>query len=169
MKVLETERLVLRRFTLDDAGFILELVNQPPFLRFIGDKGVRTVEDARGYIRNGPLASYEQYGFGAWLVELKEDGEPIGMCGLFRRDWLDDVDVGFAFLSEHGSRGYAYESARAVLEHARDVLGLPRVVAVTALENPSSIKLLGKLGLRFERIIRFPEGDGEGRLFGTES
>lgn len=165
MKILETERLILRRFTLDDTDFILDLLNQPSFIEFIGDKGVRTVEDARGYLRNGPIASYETNGFGMYLVELKDGQVPIGMCGLIQRDWLNDPDVGFAFLPEFGSKGYAFESARAVLDHGRDVLGMKRVVAMTALDNAASIKLLGKLGFRFEEVIRFPEDGEKVRLF----
>ena len=171
MKVLETERLVIRRFTLDDAGFILGLLNQPSFLEFIGDKGVRTVQDARTYIQDGPIASYEKNGYGSYLVELKDGSVPVGMCGLFKRDWLEDADVGFAFLPEFGSKGYAFESARAVLDYGKDVLGMSRTVAVTSLENTASIKLLGKLGFRFEGLTRFPNNGKEGeevRLFAKD-
>ena len=114
MTVLETERLVLRRLCSDDAEFILELLNQPSFLRYIGDKGVRNAEDAVQYIQTGPQASYERFGFGLYLVELKETGVSIGMCGLLKRDSLPDVDVGFAFLSDYWLQGYAFESAAAV-------------------------------------------------------
>lgn len=165
MKILETERLVLRRLALGDAGFILNLLNQPAFLQFIGDKGVRTVEDARAYLQNGPIASYERNGYGSYLVELKSGSIPIGICGLLKRDWLEDADVGFAFLPEFGSKGYAFESARAVLDYGRDVLGMNRIVAITSLDNTASIKLLEKLGFVFEGLIRFPDGGEEVRLF----
>lgn len=165
MNALETERLVIRRLTLDDAGFILNLLNQPAFLRFIGDKGVRTLEDARAYLRNGPIASYERHGYGSYLVELKDGSVPIGICGLLKRDWLEDADVGFAFLPEWGSKGYAFESARAVLDYGTDVLGMKRIVAITSLDNTASIKLLGKLGFELEGLIRFPDGGDEVRLF----
>lgn len=168
MKILETERLVLRELTPDDAGFMLGLLNQPSFLQYIGDKGVRTLDDARAYLRNGPIASYEKNGFGSYRVELKDGAVPVGMCGLLKRDWLEDADIGFAFLPEHGSKGYAYEAARAVLDHGRDVLGMKRIVAITAMENPASIKLLGKLGFQFEGIVRYPDSGEEVRLFALE-
>ena len=163
--VLETERLVLRRLSRGDAPFLLELLNEPSFLRYIGDKGVRTEADARRYVETGPLASYERFGFGLLRVELKESGEPIGMCGLLKRDALPDVDVGFAFLPRFWSKGYAFESASAVLAHARDALGLRRVLAITSPDNEASIRLLGKLGFRFERMARVPEDGPEVRLF----
>jgi len=162
---LETERLVLRRLSRGDAPFLLELLNEPSFLRYIGDKGVRTEADARRYVETGPLASYERFGFGLLRVELKESGEPIGMCGLLKRDALPDVDVGFAFLPRFWSKGYAFESASAVLAHARDALGLRRVLAITSPDNEASIRLLGKLGFRFERMARVPEDGPEVRLF----
>lgn len=169
MRALETERLVIRRLTLDDAGFILGLLNQPSFLRFIGDKGVRTVRGARAYLRDGPIASYEKNGYGSYLVELKDGSVPIGISGLVKREWLEDADLGFAFLPQFGSKGYAFESARAVLDHGKDVLGMKRIVAITSLDNTASIKLLGKLGFRFEEIIQFPDDGEEVRLFATES
>jgi len=164
--VLETERLVLVRLSKDDARFLLELLNEPSFLRFIGDKGVRTEADARLYVETGPLASYERFGFGLWRVELKESGEPIGMCGLLKREALPDVDVGFAFLPRFWSKGYAFESASAVLAHARDALGLKRLLAITAPDNAPSIRLLEKLGFRFERMAQVPEDGPEVKLFG---
>ena len=162
---LETERLVLRRLSRGDAPFLLELLNEPSFLRYIGDKGVRTEADARRYVETGPLASYERFGFGLLRVELKESGEPIGMCGLLKRDALPDVDVGFAFLPRFWSKGYAFESASAVLAHARDALGLRRVLAITSPDNEASIRLLEKLGFQFERMARVPEDGPEVRLF----
>jgi RimJ/RimL family protein N-acetyltransferase len=167
MKILETERLVLRRLSYDDAQFILELLNQPSFLRYIGDKGVRTTEDAVRYIQTGPVASYERFGYGLYLVELKESGVPIGMCGLLKRDTLPDADVGFAFLPDYWSQGYAFEAASGVMSYGREVVGLRRIVAITSLDNDASIKLLEKIGLKFEGLIT-PSGDlGEVRLFGT--
>jgi len=163
--VLETERLVLRRLTADDAGFILELLNDPAFLRYIGDKGVRTRADACRYIETGPVASYERHGFGLYRVELKDGGEPIGMCGLLKRDYLPDVDIGFALLPRHRSKGYAFESASAVLAHARDTLGLKRVLAITSPDNVASIGLLADLGFRFERMARPAENEPEVKVF----
>ena len=167
MTVLETQRLVLRRLSADDAEFILELLNQPSFLRYVGDKGVRNAEDAIQYIQTGPAASYERFGFGLYLVELKESGVSIGMCGLIKRDSLPDVDVGFAFLPDYWSRGYAFEATAAVMKYGREVLGLGRIVAITSLDNAASIKLLEKIGLRFERLIKLAEDQPEVRLFGS--
>jgi RimJ/RimL family protein N-acetyltransferase len=165
--VLETARLVLRRLSTDDADFILELLNQPSFLRYIGDKGVRNSEDAIRYIQTGPIASYERFGFGLYLVELKKTGAPIGMCGLLKRDSLPDVDVGFAFLPDYWSQGFAYESAAAVMNHGREAQGLRRIVAITSLDNDASIKLLEKLGLRFESLIKLAEDQPEVKLFAS--
>src|SRR5580700_8038038 len=128
--VTETERLILRRLSTDDDAFILELLNEPSFLQNIGDRGVRTLEDARGYILKGPVASYERFGFGLFLVALKETAVPLGICGLLKRDALEDVDIGFAFLPRFWSQGYAFESAAAVMAFGREALGIRRVVAI---------------------------------------
>jgi len=160
MYVLETERLLLRHLTLDDAQFTFRLVNDPSWLRFIGDRGVRSVDDARDYLRKGALASYAQHGFGLYLTELKDGAQPIGICGLVKRDTLPDVDVGFALLPPFAGRGYAAEAALAVMSHARERVGLRRVVAITKPDNRSSIRVLEKIGLAFERLIR-PVADGD--------
>ena len=167
MTVIKTERLVLRRLAIDDAEFIVELLNQPSFLRYIGDKEVRNNADAVRYIQDGPLASYERFGFGLYLVELKETGVPMGICGLLKRDSLPDVDVGFAFLPSYWSQGYAFEAAAAVMTYGRDVLGLRRIVAITSPDNEGSIRLLEKLGLRFERLIKLSADQSEVKLFGS--
>jgi RimJ/RimL family protein N-acetyltransferase len=167
LTVIETDRLVLRRLSTDDAEFINELLNQPSFLRYIGDKEVRNNADAVRYIQTGPIASYERFGFGLYLVELKETGASIGICGLLKRDSLPDVDVGFAFLPSHWSQGYAFESASAVMTYGREVLGLRRIVAITSPDNDSSIRLLERIGLRFERLIKLSEDQSEVRLFGS--
>ena len=165
MKILETERLALRRLVLDDAAFILELLNEPAFLENIGDRGARTLADARRYIARGPVASYRKFGFGLYLVELKDSCAPIGICGLLKRDWLKDVDIGFAFLQKFWSQGYARESAAAVLQYGWTTLRLKRIVAITKPTNQASITLLEKLGLRFEKIIAQPDHPGENKLF----
>ena len=165
MKVLETERLILRWFTRDDGGFILDLLNQPSWLRFIGDAKVRTLDDARAYIARRPVDSYERLGFGLNLVELKTSGTLIGMCGLVKRDGLADVDLGFAFLPEFWGRGYGVESATAVLEHANRVFGFDRIVAITSADNDSSVKLLERVGFAFEAMVRLPGNDEEVKLF----
>jgi len=167
--VLETERLLLRHFRIDDAEFILELLNEPSFQEHIGDKGVRTVDDAKLYLQNGPLQSYEAYGYGLNMVELRSSGEAIGMCGLVKRDGLDDADIGYAFLEQYWSNGYARESAGAILNHARETLGLERVVAIVTPGNLSSIRLLEKIGLTFERMIRLADGDKELKFFASDA
>ena len=123
MIVLETERLILRQLSIDDAEFIFELVNDPSWLRYIGDKGVRHLDDARQYILNRPVESYERNGFGLYLVALKASGTPMGMCGLVKRATLPEPDIGFAFRPDYWSKGYAFESAAAVMSYAKEKLG----------------------------------------------
>ena len=165
VKVLETERLALRWLKTDDAAFIRQVVNEPSWLRYIGDKGVRTLEDARNYIEKGPVEMYGRLGFGLYLVELKETGDPIGICGLVKRESLDDVDLGFAFLPRFWAQGYAFESASAVMTHGTRALGLSRIVAVTSQDNHVSAKLLEKLGFHFERMARLAADTAEVRLY----
>ena len=165
VKVLETDRLMLRKLCVEDAAFILQLVNEPAFLRFIGDKGVRTLDDARDYILQGPVDSYERLGFGLYLVELKESGTAIGTCGLIKREVLEHVDIGYAYLPEFWGKGYAFEAAAAVMEFGKSAYGLERIVAVVSSDNYGSIRVLEKLGLRYERMVRLFEGDEEIKLF----
>ena len=164
MESIHSDRLLLRPLELGDAGFIFELVNESSFIQNIGDRGVRTLADAEKYIENGPLASYAKNGFGLMAVTLKETGEPIGMCGLIKRDTLDDVDIGYAFLPTFWSKGYAVEAARAVMGTAK-ALGLKRVVAIVDPANAGSIRVLEKLGMTFERMIRLSAEDIELKLF----
>lgn len=152
--VLETARLRLRLLGPGDAAFILELVNDAAWLRFIGDKGVATREDAARYIAEGPAASYAAHGFGLWAVERKAGGGPLGICGLIRRAELADVDLGFAFLERHRGRGYAREAATACLEHGRSAHGLERIVAITLPDNAASIGVLRSAGMSWERRVR---------------
>lgn len=168
VNVLETERLNLRPLTEQDAEFILEILNDPSFIRNIGDRKVRTNEGARVYIRNGPIASYAKHGFGLCLVELKETHESIGMCGLIKRDTLHDVDIGYAFLPRYWSKGYAVESALAVRDFARNVVGLKRLVAITDPENTGSIRVLEKIGMTFEKMVKLAEDDIDLKLFSME-
>ncbi|PGU40530.1 GNAT family N-acetyltransferase [Bacillus cereus] len=164
MIVLETERLVLRWFDIKDAPFILELVNDPAWIQFIGDKRIKNLDDAKKYILNGPVDMYNKMGFGLYLVERKEDLTPLGMCGLIKRDSLEDVDIGFAFLEKFRSKGYGFESASAVVDYGVQKLGLKRIVAITTIDNINSGKLLEKVGLQFEKII---SDSGENlKLFG---
>jgi [ribosomal protein S5]-alanine N-acetyltransferase len=155
--LLETPRLRLRRLTLEDAPFIVALLNSPGWLAFIGDRGVRTEEDARRYLTAGPLASYSQHsGLGLYRVARRTDDCAVGMCGLLRREILPDVDVGFALLPEHAGVGYASEAAAAVIEFGRAEFGLRRVAGITLPGNAASIRVLEKLGLRFEREFTMP-------------
>ena len=165
MVVFETDRLVLRRLTVDDSPFILRLLNEPSFLQHIGDRGVRNLADAKQYLLSGPIASYERHGFGLFLVELKEGRAPIGICGLLKRDALDDVDLGFAFVPESWSKGYAFESTTATLAYAHDAQHLKRVVAITSPDNVASINLLVKLGFYFDRMVLMPGEKTEVKLF----
>ncbi len=165
MAVLETDRLSIRRLTVDDSAFILRLVNEPSFIQHIGDRNVRSLADAKQYILAGPMASYDLHGYGGFLVELKETHLPIGICGLIKRDTLDDVELRFAFVPESWSKGYALESASAMLTYAHDRHGLKRLVAVTSQENVASINLLVRLGFYFDRMVRLPDEKEELRLF----
>ena len=173
MNVIQTARANLRELNFGDAEFILELLNEAGFIRYIGDKGVRTLSDARDYILHGPMDSYARNGFGLYAVCSRDAaatgisvGAPLGICGLVKREGLVEPDVGFAFLSRFWSKGYAVESAAAVLKHAKQVLHLGRVVAITSPDNAQSIAVLEKIGLKFERTIRLVEHAPELKLFG---
>ena len=166
--VLETERLSLRELVFDDAPFIVELLNEPSFIQYIGDRGVRTLDDARAYFQAGPMASYEAHCFGLWLATLKESDERVGICGLLKRDTLAHVDVGFAFLPAYWRRGYAVEAAGAALAHGLKTLGLGRVVAITSPDNEGSKRVLERIGMTFERMISLGgKDDREVRLFAS--
>lgn len=165
MEPIKTERLTLRQFTLSDAEFIIELVNEPSFIENIGDRRVRTLPDAEKYLENGAISSYARNGFGLLAVTLNGTGQPIGMCGLIKRDELEDVDIGYAFLPKFWSKGYALESAQAVMNHAKEVVGLKRVVAIVDPANASSIRLLEKIGMTFEKMVKLSEDDIDLKLF----
>jgi len=169
VKVLETQRLIVRRFSLEDAAFALELVNDSAWLQYIGDRKVRTLADARAYLRKGALDMYDRVGFGMFVVTLKSSGEPIGTCGLIKRDSLDDVDIGFAFLPGFRGQGFALESAAAVLDYGRRSLGLTRIVAIVSPANRRSIAILEKIGLKYERMMKLPGEDEEISLYGYET
>jgi ribosomal-protein-alanine N-acetyltransferase len=159
MVVAETPRLRLRRMTAGDARFIVELLNDPDWIRFIGDRKVRSEEDARRYLEAGPLKIYEAHGFGLWIVERREDALPIGMCGLVKRPELADVDLGFAFLPRYRGQGYALEAARESLRLARDTYRIDRIVAITDPANGPSSVLLDRLGFALERRYEVRPGD----------
>ena len=169
MKILETDRLILRQLSSEDGAFILELVNEPSFIQNIGDRGVRTLEDARVYILRVAISSYEKNGFGLYLVELKDSGQSIGMCGLIKRAELENVDIGYAFLPRFWLKGYAVEAAAAVKDYARDTLGLKRLVAITDPANQGSIRVLEKIGLKYEKMVRLSADDIELKLFAADA
>jgi RimJ/RimL family protein N-acetyltransferase len=165
LNVAETERLRVRWLNADDAAFIMELVNEPSWIRYIGEKGVKTPQDARRYIEDGPVAMYKREGFGLYMVELKDSGEPIGICGLIKREALKDVDLGFAFLPRFWRKGYAFESAAAVMRYGSTALGLRRIVAILSQDNHRSSKLLEKLGFHSEGTVRLQPNDEDLELY----
>lgn len=165
--VLATERLQLRRLELADAPFVIELVNEPGWLEYIGDKNVHSIEDAQRYLREGPIGMYERHGFGLYLVERKQDGVALGMCGLIKRDTLEYPDIGFAFLARMTGQGYAQEAAAAVVGHAKS-LRLPKLLAITTPTNHASQRVLAKVGLRFEREIKLSQDAETLHLFVAE-
>ena len=161
MNILETERLILRKFTLDDTAFIIELLNTEGWIKYIGEKNVRTTDQAREYLENGPLRSYRNNGFGLALVELKEDHIPIGMCGLINREYLNHLDVGFAFLPNHTGHGYGFEIVKKTVEHALGELKHEKLFAITLPQNYSSIKLLIKIGFKYNKDFITPDTNEE--------
>jgi ribosomal-protein-alanine N-acetyltransferase len=168
--IFETERLALDELAVGrDKAFILKLLNEPGFLDNIGDRGVRDLAGAAGYIEKGPAASYAANGFGLWRVTEKATGEPVGLCGLVKRDGLDDPDVGYAFLQAYWGRGYAEEAARATLAHGRKVLGLGRIVGITKPDNRGSQRVLEKIGLRAEGTVLLPDHGGESAYFVSDA
>jgi RimJ/RimL family protein N-acetyltransferase len=163
--ILETERLRLRQFELADTEFIIELVNTPGWLKFIGDRNVKTTEDAVRYLQNGPMKSYQENGFGLWSVVLKENKRPIGMCGILKRDSLENPDIGFALLPEFIGKGYAFEMALATVNHANNKLGLKTLSAIAMPSNEKSIQLLEKIGFTFTKVVSDPKDHAELRLY----
>lgn len=163
--LIETTRLRLREMTCDDAPFLHELMNDPGYIANVADRGIRTHDDARRWIMQKILPSYQRHGFGSYLVELKEAGAAVGSCGLIKREALDDVDIGYAILERFTGKGYAYESAAAVMAHGRKVFALPRIIGLTSPANAVSIHLLKKLGLQFEKMVQLPEFENPSMLF----
>jgi ribosomal-protein-alanine N-acetyltransferase len=161
-----TARLTLRQLESQDATFIVRLLNEPSFIANIGDRGVRSVDDAHRYLREGPMAMYEQYGFGLWHVARSSDGVAVGMCGLLKRENLPDVDIGYAFLPEHWGFGYAFEAAEATMRHGAVKFGLKRIIAVVSQHNDASIRLLEKLGMDYERLFAMHPDEPPVRLYG---
>ena len=165
MIILETERLVLREVTVQDAAFVLDLLNSPGFLDNIGDRGVRTLDEARAYIEERVLGSYRDHGFGMWLTAQKSDGAAVGLAGLVRRDGLEFADLGYAFIPDAWGRGYAQEAAAAVLAHAQGPMGIPRLAAITTPENFASMAVLWKVGFTFHGMVTLPGAERESTYF----
>jgi RimJ/RimL family protein N-acetyltransferase len=155
---IETERLIIAELDESDIAFIRELLNDKDWLRYIGDKNVHSDEDALRYLRNGPFTMYAKHGLGLWRVSLKDSGAPIGMCGLIKRDGLDDLDLGFAFLPSWRSQGHAAEASRAVLDWGRG-RGVKVVVAITTFDNAASGALLTRLGFARDGEVKLPNSD----------
>ena len=165
MNIIETNRLILRKFIIDDAGFVLELLNSPSWLKYIGDRNVKNLEDAKNYISDKLISSYIKNGFGLYEIILKKDNIPVGMCGLIKRDTLENIDLGFALSPVFTGNGYAFEAAFATLNYAKTVLKLERIIAITTTENKNSIKLLKKLKFVFEKMVLLSNEEEELMLF----
>ncbi|QJD98273.1 GNAT family N-acetyltransferase [Mucilaginibacter robiniae] len=163
--ILQTSRLTLRHFMLDDASFVLQLLNSPTWLKYIGDRDIKTLQEAQSYLVNGPLLNYQLHGFGMCVVCLRTDGTPIGMCGLVKRDVLPELDLGYALLPEYEGQGYGTEIARGVLQYYQAKLGLKRLLAITIADNIASIRVLEKLGFQFEKTITLKDDSDELMLF----
>lgn len=161
MKIFETERLILQPFTTEDAEFILEMYNTPNFIKYIGDRKLRSVKDAENYITNRFLPQMERLGFGNYLITKKSDGKKIGAVGIFEREGLDVCDIGFNFLPEYERKGYGFEASSILMEAALHDFGLKKISAITLENNIASQKLIEKLGLKYLRTVRLPEDDEE--------
>lgn len=163
---LETQRLTLRYLTIDDAELMLAIWNDPAFVRYVGDRGVRTIESAQEAMRQGVLKLYEEHDYGPFRIAVRDTGEAIGICGLFHREGLDDPDIGYATLPEYCGRGYAYEAACAVIDDSAARLAIERLIAIISPQNSASIGLIGKLGFEFERMHRMPGSDDDIGIYG---
>ena len=161
-----TDRLRLRRLTIDDAPLMLAIWNDPGFVQYVGDRGIRSLAEAEEAMRDGVLRLYEEFGYGPYAMDRKEGGPAIGICGLFRRDGFDDPDVGFAVLPAFRGKGYVYEAARSVVDYARDGLGVSRLKAIVSPDNAASVAIIRKLGLEFEKMHRMPGDEDDVALYG---
>jgi ribosomal-protein-alanine N-acetyltransferase len=157
--IIVTSRLRIRELSVGDAEFVLRLVNEPAFIANIGDKGVRTIENARSFISEGPWTCQEKPGYGQFLVDQKEDGDPVGICGLLFRDSLNVTDIGFAILAKHRGRGFALEAAKAVMNYGFSKLQIEEIVGLTSEANTASIRVLKKLGMKFDKVVKMSDDD----------
>ncbi|MDQ0475986.1 GNAT family N-acetyltransferase [Chryseobacterium sp. MDT2-18] len=157
----ETERLLLKPMSTDDSEFIFELYNSPNFIKFIGDRNIKSVKDAENYIIAKFLPQAERLGYGNYLIMLKATGQKIGSVGIFEREGLEVHDIGFSFLPEFEGKGYGFEAARQLLETAFSEFGLKKISAITSKENIASQKLIEKLGLQYQSTVRLPDDEVE--------
>ncbi len=157
--IAKTTRLRIRELAIEDAEFVLALVNEPSFVSNIGDKGLRSLADAKRFILEGPWTYQQKPGYGQFAVELEENGDPIGVCGLLFRESLNLTDIGFAVLPQYWRRGFAFEAAEAVLRYGQSTLGLKKIVGLTSENNLASIRLLEKLGMKFEKTVKMSDDD----------
>jgi RimJ/RimL family protein N-acetyltransferase len=168
VKILETNRLILREVSADDAEFMLDLLNQPSFIKYIGDRNVRTIAESKEFIESRYIKSYRDNSFGLYAVELKNSGAVVGICGFVKRDTLPDPDIGFAFLPQFCGQGFAVESAEGSMKYGEEILGFTKVLAITTPDNESSGKLLLKIGFKFAELVKMPHDDEELKLFSWE-
>jgi RimJ/RimL family protein N-acetyltransferase len=162
---LKSERLILSEFNKNDAIFFYQLVNDPAWKQFIGDRNLHTILDAEKYLENNVIPSYEKFGFGFYVVRLKEDNTSIGMCGLIKRDWMDYVEIGYAFLAQYRGKGYAIESCITTKKYAKEKLAINQIAAITDVDNEKSGNLLNRLGFKFERLISYPGENKKCKLY----
>lgn len=165
MTLIDTDRLSIRHIKVEDFNFIFRLLNDPSWIKYIGDKGIKTEDDAKNYIQTGPLQMYKNFGFGLYLVTLKETAVPIGLCGLIKRPSLENIDLGYAFLPDYTGKGYAFEATKAVLQYGKEKLTIDKIVAITTIDNFSSEKVLLKLGFTFDSLIKEKNDAEELKLF----
>ncbi|WP_417874166.1 GNAT family N-acetyltransferase [Xanthomarina gelatinilytica] len=167
--IAETNRLLISKLTLEDASFILELTNTPHFIKYVGNKNLKTLEDSKNYLKEGTLKSYKNFGFGFYKLQLKqEQNKTIGTCGLVKREQLDHVDIGFAMLPGYEGKGFGLEASKEILKLAKNTFKLTRILAITLPTNSNSIKLLEKLGLTYEKRVKPFEDDEELLLFAKD-
>lgn len=163
--LISSNRLHLSEFSLKDASFFFELVNDPDWIKYIGDRNIKTISDSESYLIDKIIPNYKQFGFGFYVVRLKESNLPIGMCGLIKRDWMSYVEIGYAFLNKHRGKGYAIEASIATKKYAKEEIGISKIAALTDVDNEKSGNLLNRLGLEFERLISYPGEQKKCKLY----
>lgn len=152
-KTYQTERLFLKPTNVEDAPLTLKLLNMPKWLSYIGDRNVHSLEDAENYIRTKMTPQLERLGFGNYTLIRKVDGSKLGCCGLYDREGLEALDIGFALLEKYEGKGYAYEAALCLKNAAFMDFNMQKLGAITVQANKASRKLLEKLGLEFLKMM----------------